>query len=135
IHGQHEHQSLLRTDRHLEWLDQYDEEKIVPLREQYRDLYTTYTDAVNELADLQQSSRQMLQMLDLYQFQLEEIDAAGLKSGEDEWLEDEKRRLGNTEKLMKASSDTYDALYANGHALDNLSLAIKRLEDIEPFDS
>ncbi len=42
IHGQHEHQSLLKTERHLEWLDIYDEATIAPLSKYYA-LYESYT--------------------------------------------------------------------------------------------
>jgi len=134
IHGQHEHQSLLKTERHLEWLDVYDDSTIAPLKQAYLELYDQYIAARRELSELEQTSRQMLQMQDLYKFQLEEINSARLKVGEDEWLEDEKRKLANAEKLMQAVADAYDALYANGRALDSLGRAIKRLEDIVQFD-
>jgi len=134
IHGQHEHQSLLKTERHLEWLDVYDEATIGPLKQAYLELYDRYISVRRELSELEQTSRQTLQMQDLYKFQLEEIDSARLKIGEDEWLEDEKRKLANAEKLMQAVADSYDALYANGQALDCLGRAIKRLEDITHLD-
>lgn len=134
IHGQHEHQSLLRTEHHLEWLDQYDEAAITPLREAYQAVYNTYISAKKELAELEQSSRQSLQMLDMYRFQLEEIEAAKLQPGEDESLEEEKRKLANAEKFMQSAADAYDALYANGQTLDCLSIAVKRLQDIAPLD-
>jgi DNA repair protein RecN (Recombination protein N) len=135
IHGQHEHQSLLKTERHLEWLDVYDDAAISPLKQAYLDLYEQYTAANRELSELEQTSRQTLQMQDLYKFQLEEIDSARLKVDEDEWLEEEKRKLANAEKLMQAITDSYDALYANGRALDSLGRAMKRIEDIVQFDT
>jgi len=134
IHGQHEHQSLLKIEHHLEWLDMVDEASIAPLKQAYTDIFTSYTSALKELRELEQTSRQSLQMLDLYTFQLEEIESAGLKIGEDEWLEDEKRKLANAEKIMQAAADAYDALYANGHALDSLGRAVKKLEDIAALD-
>ena len=133
IHGQHEHQSLLKTERHLEWLDVYDESNILPLKEKYQSLYDTYTEAVKELQELEQNSRQTLQMLDLYKFQLEEIDAAHIKVGEDEWLEEEKRKLANAEKLVQAAADSYDAVY--GQVLDHLGKAVKRIEDVTELDA
>jgi len=134
IHGQHEHQSLLKTEHHLEWLDQIGHEEIEPLKAAYAEHYAAYTAAMKELHELEQLNRQSLQMLDLYRFQLEEIESAGLAAGEDESLEDEKRKLANAEKIMLAVADAYDALYANGRALDSLSKAIRKLEDIAAFD-
>lgn len=134
IHGQHEHQSLLKTEHHLEWLDMIDEQSITPLKEAYAEHYTAYMEALKELQELERMNREALQMLDLYTFQLEEIDAARLESGEDEWLEDEKRRLANAEKLMQSAASAYDALYGNGQGLDLLSKAVKNVEDIAAID-
>lgn len=134
IHGQHEHQSLLKTERHLEWLDMYDEAAIAPLRSAYAQLYETYQAAVKELKELEQTNRQSLQMLDLYRFQLEEIEAANLKTGEDESLESERRKLANAEKFMQSAADAYEALYGSGKALDSLSVAMSKLEEIAKLD-
>ena len=71
-----------------------------------------------ELRELQETSKQALQMLDLYRFQIDEISAAKLKIGEDETLIEEKRKLANAEKLFQSSSEAYDFLYATNRGLD-----------------
>lgn len=134
LHGQHEHQSLLKTDRHLEWLDQYAVLEIGPLKEKYQATYAAYKSAQRELEQLRESVRQTLQMADLYRFQAEEIGAAGLTEGEDDALEQERLLLSGGEKLMEAVSHAYEALNGNGGALEEISRAVNRLEGVTAYD-
>jgi len=134
IHGQHEHQSLLKTERHLEWLDAYAGEKLAELKRDYREVYREYTETRSKLRELEDAARHNMQMLDLYKFQLAEIDDAKLKPGEDEALQDERRRLAHAERLMQNASEAYDLIYGRS-GLDALARAISRLEDIRKYDA
>jgi DNA repair protein RecN (Recombination protein N) len=133
IHGQHEHQSLLRTDKHLEWLDSFAAGNIEEEKAAYRNLFHRYQTVSRERRELEEKSRQGMQMLDLYKFQLEEIAAAKLKQGEDESLADERRKLTHAEKLAEAVSEAYDLLYGS-KGLSALSRALTRLQDIAKVD-
>jgi len=133
IHGQHEHQSLLRTDKHLEWLDLFAGEDIREDKAAYRRLFQQYVSVCRERRELEDKSRQGMQMLDLYRFQLEEIAAAKLKPGEDESLADERRKLAHAEKLAEAVTEAYDLLYGT-KGLSALSRSLSRLQDIVKFD-
>lgn len=134
IHGQHEHQSLLKTERHLEWLDDYAGEALAGRKRKYREVYRQYMDARSRLRELEDVSRQQMQMLDLYKFQLEEIDAARLTPGEDEELQDERRRLAHAERIMQHASEAYELLYGPS-GLEALAKAVSRLEDIHQYDA
>lgn len=134
IHGQHEHQSLLKTERHLEWLDLYAGERLAELKREYREIYRRYTETRSRLRELEDASRQNMQMLDLYKFQLAEIDDARLKPGEDEALQDERRRLAHAGRLMQNASEAYELIYGQS-GLDALARAISRLEDIRKYDA
>ncbi len=134
IHGQHEHQSLLKAEQHLQWLDLYGADQIAPVKEAYRSAYRRYSELIKQLRELQENSMQTLQMIDLYRFQAEEIAAAALKIGEDEALADEKRKLSNAEKMFQSASDAYEALYGSGKALDSVGQAMNRLEEIVSYD-
>lgn len=134
IHGQHEHQSLLRTDQHLEWLDMYAGDTLAEKKRAYQEAYRQYQQTRTKLRDLEDSSRQNMQMLDLYRFQVEEIAAAKLKVGEDEALQEERRKLSHAERRMEHTSEAYSLL--NGSkGLDAIRKAISRLEDIRAYDS
>jgi len=133
IHGQHEHQSLLRTDKHLDWLDLYAGEEITGEKRAYRTLYQQYVAVSKERKALEEKSRQGMQMLDLYRYQLEEIGEAKLKPGEDALLADEKRKLAHAEKLADAVSEAYDLLYGS-KGLPAISRALSRIQDIVKVD-
>lgn len=133
IHGQHEHQSLLRTEKHLDWLDSFAGEEIQPEKAAYRKLFQQYQAVSRERRELEEKSRLSMQMLDLYRFQIEEIESARLKPGEDEALADERRKLSHAEKLMDAVTESYDLLYGT-KGLAALSRALTRLQDIVKVD-
>ncbi|MBB6730510.1 DNA repair protein RecN [Cohnella zeiphila] len=133
IHGQHEHQSLLRTERHLEWLDQYAGDVILPLKDAYAERFREYQQTVRERKELEDTSRQQMQMLDLYRYQLEEIAAAKLKPDEDEQLQEERKKLTHSEKLYEASAEAYEWL-SGAKGLAAFSKALAKLEEIVKVD-
>jgi len=133
LHGQHEHQTLLRPERHLELLDAYGYEEIEPVKKDYQETYASFVKVNKEWNELRNTSQQALQMLDLYRFQLEEIAAAALKPGEDEWLMEEKVRLSHSEKMMDAVSQAYELLYGQ-QGLEAVAKAISRLTEAASYD-
>ncbi|GIO42939.1 DNA repair protein RecN [Paenibacillus apis] len=133
IHGQHEHQTLLRPERHLDLLDAYGAELIGPRKAEYQAAYAAFIKINKEWNELRGTNQQALQMLDLYRFQLEEIASAKLKAGEDEWLSQEKLKLSHSEKMMDSVSQAYDLLYGS-QGLEAVAKAISRLNEVSSFD-
>lgn len=133
LHGQHEHQTLLYPDRHLQLLDAFGSEEIAPAKAKYQKAYAEFVRVDKEWSELRSTSQQALQMLDLYRFQLEEIAAAALKPGEDELLLEEKVKLSHSEKMMESISGAYDVLYGP-QGLDAIAKAVSRLEDVASYD-
>lgn len=129
LHGQHEHQSLLQVDKHLELLDQYGGsllqqegksldlldryagEPIVELRESLFARVGRLAEIRRELADLIGDDRDRARRIDLLQFQLEELTSAKLKPGEEEELEAERKVLAHAGKLRAAAESAYGTLY------------------------
>ena len=134
IHGQHEHQSLFKTEVHIDWLDLYGEASILPLKEKYVSMYREYTDVNNQLKKLQENARQSAQMADLYRFQVQEIRAAKLKLEEEDSLPIERKRLANAEKISASAHTVYESLNGNQRALELLNIAVTKLREIEKFD-
>ncbi|UHA72888.1 DNA repair protein RecN [Paenibacillus sp. 481] len=134
IHGQHEHQSLLKVDKHLDWLDAYGGSELTAKKEHYREAYGCFMALQRELEQLKQTSQQAYQMLDLYRFQIEELSGAKLQVGEDESLSEERRKLANAEKLMDTVSTAYEKVYGQG-ALDSVSVALSKLEEVLAYDT
>jgi DNA repair protein RecN (Recombination protein N) len=133
IHGQHEHQSLFKVEEHIRWLDTFGEQQIGPMKLAYQAIYDEYTHIRKQLQELQETSQQSLQMMDLYRFQVEEISSAKLKPGEDEALLEERKKLSNAERLYQNAAEAYDLLYG-GKGLDAISRAVQKLQDIAGLD-
>lgn len=133
VHGQHEHQSLLKSEHHLEWLDLFAGGELADIKQAYQGVYTEYQKVKSALRNVEESTRQNMQLLDLYRFQIEEIEAAGLKPGEEEWLTEEKSKLAHMEKIMYSVEGAYSLLYGT-EGLDAFSRALTKLEDIRAYD-
>lgn len=133
IHGQHEHQSLFRTEKHLDWLDSYAGDKIAATLGRYKETFKQYEKVRYQLKELEDTSRQNMQMLDLYRFQIEEIAEARLKPDEDELLAEEKLKLISSVKRRDSASEAYALIYGN-KGLDAISRAVSRVSDIREYD-
>lgn len=138
IHGQHEHQSLLRPDRHVDLLDAFGGEDAAGLRAETAAAYGAWQGTLEEIRSLAGDERDRVRRIDLLGFQAEEIERAKLREGEEEELSDERRLLGNAEKRHEAAARAYGCLYSSesgpGSAHDQLGRAVSALEDIVAVD-
>jgi len=133
LHGQHEHQSLLRPNTHIEFLDDFG--GLDGLLNEYRTSYETLSALFAERERLKQQEAVLKERRDLYEFQLKEIDAVHPQPGEEETLESELRILENSEKLHEATSRLHQMLYEGEQAVyDQLVLARNQLEDLAGID-
>ncbi|MDP2885168.1 MAG: DNA repair protein RecN [Ignavibacteria bacterium] len=133
LHGQHDHQSLLRAESHIDMLDDFG--GLAGLKEEYVASYDRLTQLFSELEELQSKERQLLERRDLYEFQIQEIDVLGPRRGEEDALETELRILENSEKLFEATSSLHQMLYEGEQAVyDQIVLARNQLEDLSRID-
>lgn len=132
IHGQHEHQSLLKVEHHADLLDAWCGGEIVALKDAVVAAWERYAAARDEREGLQRDARERARNLDLYSYQRDELDAAALVTGEEEEHQAERLRLGSAERLHGASAAAYTAL--QGGALDGLSQAVREIERALKFD-
>ncbi|NMC72994.1 MAG: DNA repair protein RecN, partial [Geobacteraceae bacterium] len=134
IYGQHESQTLLRPENHLFLLDGYG--RLEPLRERYRSLHGEYAATCEEILSLERDERDMFRRIDLLSFQAREIDEAALCPGEDQALGEERKRLINAERLIRASRGAYDVLYGGeGSLLGSLRRVMADLEETGKIDA
>lgn len=139
LHGQHEHQSLLREEHHLAFLDTQGDADFLALKNEVAELARTRQVLRHEFRDLQSDERDRLRAIDLLTFQVEEIEKAGLFSGEDEALQAERMRLTNAEKLHAAAAAVYQLLYEGDEegrrsVLDALGEAQGQLAGLARYD-
>ncbi|MFN3651521.1 MAG: DNA repair protein RecN [Armatimonadota bacterium] len=135
IHGQHDHQSLLNPERHVEFLDAWSGRDVVALRRTAQERLAEYRSAVAERERLATGERDRVQRLDLYRFQLEEIDSAKLDLEEEEELTADRSRLANAERLAAGAGAARGALdEAEPSALDLLASAAREVETLAELD-
>jgi DNA repair protein RecN (Recombination protein N) len=139
MHGQHEHQTLAEAREQLAMLDAYGGEELLALRREVAALYQTYREAKVRLQEAQVGEQERVRKLDILRFQLEEIREANLRPGEDEALEEERRRLAYSEKLFAVAEGSYARLYTGdvrggSSTLDQLNLTISELEGALRYD-
>jgi DNA repair protein RecN (Recombination protein N) len=108
IHGQSEHLSLLHVRQHLQLLDRYADDEA--LLQDYRNSFGKLKTTQQELADLRQAEQDAARMSDLLNYQIQEIEAAKLKEGEEAELREELSRLANAEKLSTLAQQAYNLM-------------------------
>ena len=137
IHGQSDHLSLLRVREHIDFLDRYG--GLWPQREELAAKVEALRRVRKELADLMRDERELARRVDLLEYQVREIEAAGLVEGEEEELLAERTRLANAERLLTLTDTAYRALYSDEEdrlgASELLGEAIKALSQLVAIDS
>lgn len=103
IHGQHENQALLSTERHLHYLDEFAENG--GAFSAYGEAYRVYREAQSALSSVRMDEAEKARRTDLLRYQIDEIEAAELAPGEEEDLRARKLRLDNAEKIASAASE------------------------------
>ncbi|MEA3471671.1 MAG: DNA repair protein RecN, partial [Thermodesulfobacteriota bacterium] len=134
ICGQHEHQVILDADNHIDILDEFGD--LLPLRIEYSGLYNEYQALLRRLEELKAANREKGEREELLMFQLKELGESGLRIGEDEELQSERKILVNAQKLKEYAEESYDILYGReGSVLEGLARAVKNLKEIKTIDS
>lgn len=134
IHGQGEHAALFDPSNHLEILDGF--AGLEKERRQTAEAFRNWSETRAELAEQRTSEAEKLQLLDVLRFQIDEINKAALRPGEDTELAEEKLRLNNVEKLSALSGDAYKLLYDDaGSAFTTLDKAVRKVEELAEYES
>ncbi len=129
IHGQHEHQSLLDIHKHLEILDAYGKGKIASWKEKIRQEYQEYRKLKEKLSSMETGQEDRLREADFCRFEIENIEEAALKEGEEEELTARYRKLSHVQKIVEALSSAYEVLES-----DSLGRAVRDVDQVAGFD-
>jgi DNA repair protein RecN (Recombination protein N) len=133
VHGQHQHQTLLDPASHLPLLDREgDSAGLLPaMAEASRAL----AEATARLSSLRDGAQRLAQRADLLRWQLQEIDAAGLQTGERETLRAERERLRHAEQILRSGREALEALYeGEGSALARVAEGIRAARGVARFE-
>lgn len=133
FHGQHEHQSLLHADVQLRLLDTY--AHLTALRAKTQAAWQAWREAQARLDAANMSEQEKQRQLDLYEFQLKEIEAVDPKEGEDLDLEQKLPQLKHAGRLLELASQAYQDVYADEHAaVTLLGRAARQAQEMAELD-
>lgn len=130
LHGQFEHQNLLKVSNHIGILDSYGASKISGLLQNYQICYAKYEENQNELRKLVTNDKERERLIDLYSYQVEEIDNAGFYDGEEEELKDFRNQVLHSEKIMDSLSNVVLLGKGDGYEYAGVAESIKKMQNM-----
>lgn len=133
IHGQHEHQSLMKKDMQRKMLDDFASNE--DLLDKTRSSWKTWKTLQERLNALSSENQQHQERIDLLRFQTRELEELALNPGEPEQLDEELNRLANSEQLQSVTEHSYHTLYdAEASAYSTISQQIQELTQLVTAD-
>lgn len=132
LHGPHDHQSLLSTERQLAMLDAYAGAENT--LQTYRTNYRAWKDKVAELEELKLAEAASEQEIELLRYQVKEIDEAAIKPEDEQELEDRWRRASNASRLVETAAAAASSLTGDDGALNRLIEVQRLVRELERLD-
>lgn len=105
VHGQHEHQSLLQKKKHLEILDAFGAGELKSVKKELGETYRRWKDLKKELSEARTDEDARLREISLLEFEVDEIEKAGVEPGEDERLEQRYQKMINARRIAEADGN------------------------------
>ena len=135
IHGQHEHQSLLKPGRQMEILDAYAGGGLAEKKTALREIYRQYREAEQELSENGTDEETRRKECALAEFECAEIEEASLVPGEDEELEKAYQRMNNARKIEEAAAAAHALCgYENDGAGSAIGRALREIRSVSGYD-
>ncbi len=135
IHGQHEHQSLLKASRQLEILDAYAGAALADKKGRLREVYGQYREKKRELSENEVDEETRKRECSLAEFECQEIEEAALVPGEDEEIEKAYRRMSNARKIREAAACAHGFCgYEDNGAGSAIARAIREIKTVSAYD-
>ena len=137
IHGQHDSQQLLQTKKHLEILDDFAGEEFSRIKREIKEKYQFYRKIQEKLAETDLDEREKERQLSLARFEVEEIENASLKAGEDEELEKQYQKMSNSRKIAENLGIVHilTGYDQEGSAGEAVGRALRELNSVSAYDS
>ena len=137
LHAQHEQQSLLIKNKHLEILDRYGSDEITEKKAEVKELYDTYVNLLDKLGSMNMSEDERLRKKDYITYRINEITSAHLVEGEDENLEVYYKKAVNSKDILEGldkihSITGYDGGASFGNSVSYALSDMKGLVELDP---
>lgn len=135
IHGQHEHQSLLKKSKHMEILDEYAGDELAAVSKEVASLHGKRRELMKQLTEDALDEREKKREQDLLLYEIEEIENARLREGEDEELETLNKKMSNSRKLSQGAEEARELLDGDrGSAGALISQAVRSVRGLSEYD-
>lgn len=133
IHGQNEHQSLLKPVRQREIVDRFGGEEIAKQRQEVSDLYHEYASVKKEMDEDDLTDEELARRIDYLTFEKNEIEAANLTKEEMEEIDDQYRIASNAGTVVDVLSTLYnDGTRSASDAVSRVLPELKRIRELNP---
>ena len=129
IHGQNDNQTLFNVSEHIKLLDEFSGKELSNIKKEYTNLYNEYINIKEELKRNYGDEKEKQRKLDLLKYQINEIEMAKLKIGEEEELMEQRKVIANSEKISENLQNASSCI--NENAVDSIYTAIRCLEKIQ----
>ena len=138
IHGQHEHQSLLDSKKHMDFLDSFGDDAFSEVKQETAQNYKTWRESSSRFAALRKENAQRAERQAYLESRVKELDAAQLEMGEADRLTVEKARFASAEKIDTAVRSAYEEVMGGGreksavNKLRDACNAVQMISDLDP---
>ena len=137
IHGQHDHQSLLKQSRHLEILDEFSEKTSGDVKSKVRQTYKEWKELKKSLEEFDMDDETRNREISFCQYDINEIDEAALQPGEYAELEERYKKMSSSKQLIETMNEVYGLTgYENDYsAAEQIGRASSMIQSLLPLDS
>ncbi len=135
IYGQHDYRNLLNSRKHIEILDSFSFNSLKDVFSDYKKTYYEYLDLKNlsESPEVDEVKRE--REISLLEYQINEIEAASLKAGEEDEVEERLRVLENASKIQNTLNLLNEVIYeSEGSASEQIDMALREFSSVSSFD-
>ena len=136
IHGQHDQEELMKPNMHIRMLDEFGDSQFASVKKHYQDLFEHYRRLRKRVLTKQKNEQEHKARIEMLEFQIAEIEAAALKSGEDQALNQKRDKLLNHKHIADTLTNAYVRLDDEEFSsLSNIRSAMNDLMTLEEFDA
>ena len=136
IHGQHDQEELMKPNMHIRMLDEFGNEQFTDVKKHYQELFESYRQLRKRVVTKQKNEQEHKARIEMLEFQIAEIEAAALKAGEDQALNQKRDKLLNHKNIADTLTNAYVMLDDEEFSsLSNIRSAMNDLMTLEEFDA
>ncbi|EMC26760.1 DNA repair protein RecN [Streptococcus mutans] len=136
IHGQHDQEELMRPQKHIQLLDEFGDKVFQVSKQHYQDLFDRYRDLRKRVLNKRKNEQEHQARIEMLEYQIGEIEAADLQSGEDTKLLKQRDKLMNHKLIVDTLTNAYVLLdNEDFSSLTNVRSAMNDLQSLEEYDA